>query len=278
MPKSVSDRILVTPSSYARKYYLHVQETGSLTSTEPHVSRRENLDSFLFLLVTGGRGILSYQNRSYTMKQGSCAWIDCRLPYFHESSAASPWELKWVHFYGKTAGTFYEHFLSQSLSPVFVPENPAFFNKTLSDLLSVQKKTGSFQELLSHRYLTDLIVGCFTENAASLREHSSSQDKLMQIRDYLLQHFPEHLSLETLSARFYISKYHLIREYKKAFGITPINDLTACRISHAKSLLRFGNASIEEIATLCGFQNSAYFIRVFKKTENMTPLEYRHKW
>ena len=46
---SRSNRILATPSAYAQKHYLYVQEIGTLTSTEPHVSSRENLSSYLFL-------------------------------------------------------------------------------------------------------------------------------------------------------------------------------------------------------------------------------------
>ena len=34
MAKSLSDRVLATPSSYAKKHYLYVQEIGTLTSME----------------------------------------------------------------------------------------------------------------------------------------------------------------------------------------------------------------------------------------------------
>lgn len=278
MPKSLSDRILITPSPYAKNHYLYVQETGVLTSTKPHISSRQNLDSFLFLFVVSGRGTLTLQGLPHLLKQGDCAWIDCHLPYSHESSADAPWELKWVHFFGKDSSLFYSHFISQNLPAVFTPENPAFFNEILSSLLTLQKKNAPFRELLSHKYLTDLITGCFTENTGSFTGRSTMQDKLFQVREYLLAHFSRKISLEELSEHFYVSKYHLVREYKKTFGITPGNELIGCRISHAKSLLRFGNAGIEEIASLCGFHNSAYFIRMFKKTENMTPLEYRRKW
>lgn len=45
---TLSDRILVTPSSYARNHYLYVQEVGTLKSLQPHISRREKLESYLF--------------------------------------------------------------------------------------------------------------------------------------------------------------------------------------------------------------------------------------
>ena len=57
-----------------------------------------------------------------------------------------------------------------------------------------------------------------------------------------------------------------------------MNDLNNMRISTAKSLLRFSDASIESIAEQCGFSDSAYFIKVFKNAENITPYSYRKKW
>lgn len=50
------------------------------------------------------------------------------------------------------------------------------------------------------------------------------------------------------------------------------------RISHAKELLRFGSESIEEISYQCGFNSAAYFIRMFKQMESLTPHEFRQDW
>ena len=54
MAKSSSNRILNTPSSYAKQHYLYVQEVGTLQSIEPHISRRQNLDSYLFFIFLQG--------------------------------------------------------------------------------------------------------------------------------------------------------------------------------------------------------------------------------
>ena len=54
MGKSLSDRVLATPSAYARQHYLYVQEIGTLTSMEPHISSRENISSYLYLTVIQG--------------------------------------------------------------------------------------------------------------------------------------------------------------------------------------------------------------------------------
>ena len=275
---SLSDRVIITPSAYAKAHYLYVQEIGSLQSLKPHVSSRDQLDSFLLLTVLPGKGELTYRSQTFPLKQGDCAWIDCHLPYSHESSSSSPWELKWVHFSGLAAPEFYRQFSSQNLPAVFTPENPALFNECLSALLMLHKSAAPLKELMSHAYLTQLISYCYQESAAGAKSQHDIREKLSLVNQYLHTHFSKQLSLAHLAQTFYISKYHLIREYKKSYGTTPGNALITIRISHAKELLRFTNESVEKISSLCGFQDTAYFIRMFKRSENMTPLEYRRKW
>ena len=148
---------------------------------------------------------------------------------------------------------------------------------TLTSLYHVHDQKNALTEITANKYLTDIITYSFTENKET-RETVTLQNKLQTIREYLISHSAQKLTLDSLAAMFYISKYHLSREYKRYFGITLMNDLNNMRISTAKSLLRFSDASIESIAEQCGFSDSAYFIKVFKNAENITPYSYRKKW
>ena len=53
-----SNRIIYTPSPFARSSLLHLQEVGTLQARQPHTSDRKNLASYLFFLVERGSGIL----------------------------------------------------------------------------------------------------------------------------------------------------------------------------------------------------------------------------
>lgn len=276
--KSTSNRILATPSSYARSHYLYVQEVGTLQSLEPHVSKRQNLNSFLFFIVMDGEGTLFYNGTHHHITAGDCVWIDCAKPYFHESSAEHPWSLKWVHFFGTQAQNFYSAYLSKDNSYVFSPRSILPFTEALDQLYICHQNKSSLMELISNKCITDIITLCFTENESLKQGEYSIPEKLQQVHTYLTENYAEKISLEDLAECFFISKFHLSREYKKIYGTTIGNDLTYQRISHAKSMLRFSDDSVDTIAQKCGFQESGYFIKVFKKAENMTPLEYRKKW
>lgn len=271
-------RILATPSPFARSHYLYVQEVGSLRSIEPHISSRNGLESYLFFLVLEGRGTFHYNGIPYELKQGNCVWVDCHMPYSHESSQTAPWKLKWVHFYGQDVSSFYKSLQNHEEGFIFLPSNPGSFNETLSKLFTLHQNDSAGKELLSHKYLTDIITGCLLENTEAAPKSEGMLGKLEEVRGYIKNHFGEEITLERLSELFFVSKYHLAREYRRVFGVTPGNDLTGIRISEAKSLLRFTAKPVADIARACGYPDANYFARAFRKWEGITPLEYRHKW
>lgn len=278
MAKSKSNRILSTPSAYAKEHFLYVQEVGSLESLEPHISQRQNLNSFLFFIVTSGQGTLSYRNQLSLLETGDCVWIDCHQPYYHESSREHPWTLMWVHFNGVQASSHYRYFLEQGNHYLFHAFDPLVFTNSLAALYEAQLEANLLTELRSNKFITDIMTDSFQENKRKFPEENSISDKLTQIRSFIDKHAQEKITLEQLSERFFISKFHLSREYKKAYGITIGHAIASKRIAHAKSALRFSSAPIEQVAGSCGFQDAAYFIKVFKKAEGLTPLEYRKKW
>lgn len=273
-----SNRILATASSYAKEHYLYVQEIGTLKSLIPHTSSRRNLKSLLFFVVLEGEGSVTFEGQTYPVTAGDCIWLDCSRPYSHQSSVELPWTLMWVHFWGQEANSFYQNYIQLGNSFLFRPGNTYPFTNTLTRLYREQNRRDSLSELVSHNYLTDLVTSIYLENEKNSSGPHHIPEKFMKIRAYLEEHFAEKLDLDTLAGHFFISKFHLAREFKRIFGITIGEYLLQQRISKAKSLLRFSDLSVDEIAQQCGFSDSGYFIKVFKKEEKTTPARYRQLW
>ena len=94
-----SERILYTPSTFARTNLIHLQECGRLKALSPHTSHRENLASYLCFIVLEGSGTLEYDQKHYTLSAGDCVFLDCKKSYLHRCSNQL-WTLEWAHFYG----------------------------------------------------------------------------------------------------------------------------------------------------------------------------------
>lgn len=272
-----SKRMIQTPSSVARSAFFYVQETGYFKLKESHRAFRKNLDSYLVVLVLSGSGTLMYQEKMFELKAGSCFFIDCMVPYYHQSSSLDPWELMWVHFNGATSKEYYCCFSAVS-APAWSPGAFLELKEKLESLLDVNTHTDLSAEISSSRLIVDILSIILQDVTNIHEEQNPARQKLLDVRQYLDEHFTEKFSLDELSDHFFISKYHLSREFKNYFGITPNHYVIAKRITMVKKLLRFSDLSLEEISAKCGFYDTSYLNKQFKKSEGISASDFRKKW
>ena len=272
-----SRRRIQTPSAFARSAFFYVQETGYLKLRESHVARRKNLESYLVVLVLSGSGILMYGQKTYELKKGSCFFIDCMVPYYHQSSSADPWELVWVHFSGFTSEEYYRYFSSNSL-PAFSPPSFPELREKLESLLDVNSVSDFQAEITSSRLIVDILSILLQDITGSKEKKHPDRLKMAEVRKYLDEHYTEKFSLDDLSERFFISKYHLSREFHQYYSVTLGQYVISRRLTMAKKLLRFSDCTLEEIARSCGFYDASYLNRQFRKSEGISASEFRRKW
>lgn len=92
---------------------------------------------------------------------------------------------------------------------------------------------------------------------------------------YVQEHFQFQLNRDSVGELFKISPNHVSRLFKQE-GLVAFNDyVNFVRISRAKYLLKFHHQSLDEVAAACGYTETSYFCRVFKKFTKMTPSSYR---
>ena len=288
-PFTQTSRQIYTPSSFARSSLLYLQEIGELCALVPHISSRENLNSYLFFLVTDGAGSLEYRGETYSLKTNDCVFIDCRKGYEQGTSRHKDekgrydelWSLSWVHFNGPTMAQIYGKYRERGGLPVFSSDNPEKYQGILQQI---------FEMSVSDSYVRDMeISGQLTQLLSLLMEDAwnpergaikspSKRFSLQEIKTYIEEHFQEKMALEVLSERFFINKYYLAKIFKEQYGFTVNAYIAHIRIAHAKEMLRFSKKSVEEIGRACGFQDANYFARCFKRIEGLSPTQYRESW
>lgn len=276
-----SKRILYTASMFAKKNLFYLQETGELYALKQHISRREQLKSYLYFIVLDGAGILQYDNENYAIKKGDCVFIDCRKKYSHKPLKEHLWHLKWVHFYGPTMDSIYEKYLLQGGRPYFHTKELDNYSIMLQEVYNIANLEHPLKDMMICEKLAGLLTLIMTENYRNETispEMVSVKAKLIDIKNYLDTHYAEKVSLSFLEQSFYINKYYLARIFKENFGISINNYLIQKRITEAKYQLRFTNKLIEEISHNCGMSDASYFNRLFKKVEGITPGQFRKFW
>ncbi|WIX33636.1 AraC family transcriptional regulator [Salinicola sp. JS01] len=97
---------------------------------------------------------------------------------------------------------------------------------------------------------------------------------LAEVAAYIRAHCSETLTLEHLAALAGVSPAHLVRRFKRSYGITPHAYLTDCRVRQGQIALKRGEP-IAEVALACRFADQAHFQRAFKRLTAITPHRYR---
>lgn len=90
---------------------------------------------------------------------------------------------------------------------------------------------------------------------------------------YISNHITEEISLDCLEREFYISKFHISREFKKLTGTTLHKYIVKAKLDLCKKLIEEGK-SITDIAQICNLGSYNNLFRVFKKEFGITPKEY----
>lgn len=270
-----SDNCIEMPGKNIRDNFLYVHETGFLELHKPYMSQEFEKNSFLVLFVVSGNGTFTYHGETTEVSAGACLFADCTYPYSHECKPGSPWVILWVLFGRKTASAYYNYFIHYSPN-IFYPADVINITGLLKRILKNTKHKPRFFELINNACLTSLITEIITTPKIKKRHRQVPvSEKLDEIYLYLQENYMHDCSLDNLAKQFYISKYYLSREFKQKFGEGISSFIIKLRIARAKELLSFSSKNINEIAIICGFNDSSHFLKTFKKSENMSPAEYR---
>ncbi len=101
---------------------------------------------------------------------------------------------------------------------------------------------------------------------------------LRRVHDHIDRHYAEPLTLSELASLVRMSKFHLVRAFRAAYGETPIRYLTRRRIERAQDLLRSANLTVTEVCMLVGFSSLGSFSSKFSELVGESPTAYRNRW
>lgn len=99
-----------------------------------------------------------------------------------------------------------------------------------------------------------------------------------QLKEYVKENLGSDLSVASISKQFYISRTKLYKLSVSSFNMGISDYIRYQRIKKSKKLLSTTNHPISAIAEAVGIRDTNYFIRMFKASEQITPLQYRKKY
>ena len=139
-----------------------------------------------------------------------------------------------------------------------------------------QKSTG--YEDVCQAFMEILVIRLMRSTALSVPAEPqtvSGNRQCAAVRRYIDLHFKEALTLDLLAEEAHMNKFYLSHAFKKEYGVSPINYMLSRRIEESKYLLAETDLSLSQIAQLLGFSSLSYFSQAFRKTQEISPMEFR---
>ena len=176
--------------------------------------------------------------------------------------------------------------LMSCINPLFLREKErvSIFNsdKYLKDLITEMFKEyydrTTFYEVIIKSNLLKLIVML---ERMSLRDEDTQTDghklAVAEVLKYIHNNISTKIKIEDICETTNLSPTSLGVYFKKITGKTVIEYINTIKIDKAKQLLKETDMNITSISYELGFNDSAYFNRVFKKITSLSPKDYRKK-
>jgi len=240
-----------------------------------HIVREHEFPDFQWIQCMSGKGKLCVNNQAYTIEQNEGFFLTPYVP--HEYYPLSEqWEVCWVSFNGAQINETLRTFGLLTSTKVKVTYAETLLQKLKDMILAFEAKESSSSlkaSELIYSFLLHLQNDCLLSERKTRHEHHA---QLQPAIDYIEGSYASVVTLDAIAHSLNVTPQYTCLLFQQAFGLRPIEYVTRVRIQKAKELLiKHSQMSVSEVAALVGYENVSYFIKQFKKYENLTPTAFR---
>lgn len=249
------------------------------TAEAPGVEMHYHEFCKVLLLVSGG-GSYVVEGQRYALRPGDAVLIGSRCVHKPELTADVPYERIIIYIdpeflrRSSTPDCLLEACFSGG--PVLRLKEPQ--RKRLFDMAAELEKEMSAakygHDIASSALLLRLMVQIFRDirraDAQNPLPVLPENSRVLELMRYLDSHLEEDLNIDALAERFYISKFHMMRTFRRETGYTVYEYLSQRRLLHARMLME-GGMRATEACYRSGFRSYSSFTRAYSKHFGSTP-------
>lgn len=230
-------------------------------------------DHVELLLVLSGSVVVRIMDKCRELQAGDCAVIFPQQVHSYHTPSGSRTRL--FIFDSSLAGMFL-HSIRKC-----VPACPFLSVRELSgdgelalDRIRLCLSEPGAEELCS-AWIQLLFALAWPRLMPEKRDKSEGTALTCQVVQYVMEHFQEPLTLDTLAKALHVNKYYISHIFSNQLQINFRRYLSHVRLEYAMQLMKSGSASLIDICSEAGFTSLRSFNRAFAEIMGMTPGEYR---
>lgn len=112
-------------------------------------------------------------------------------------------------------------------------------------------------------------------NQVTRTQRDSQRKEVIEAKQYVMTHMSEKIVMEEIAHMLFLNASHFSRIFKLETGETFIEFATRAKMERAQEYLLQSEKNVEQIAEMLGYENTSYFIKLFKAFSGMSPVNFR---
>lgn len=270
----------VLPQPAYAHYVCYPEMLGRYSEFPEHAERRGEgfLNSYNLHMVFGGEGYVFQEGARIAMTRGRGFLFPRGAYQQYGSDPAQPWDVRWMHFATGLSLPLLEE-ADQSRGYFFTFDPGSSYEAHFEEMYRLSAGYETQNEPRLSALLYEILV-TLMQNSEPLQGSVPLEIRhsIRQTADRIYRECEYAWTLESMARLAGYSSYHFLRLFRSIMGKTPNRYLSDCRMARAKLLLASTELSVAQIAAQSGFQQSSYFIKVFRQQEGMPPNQYRRSF
>lgn len=254
---------------------LRVVEDGRKVCYAPHTHTQWSMGA-----ITAGQSTFFYVDRRYRVSAGSLVFMNPEWVHNCNPIENQPWaylmlyvDVEWLARLRFRLGLINEP-VWQDLDCDVSRSEPLFLGfRALADCLLDERMPIQQKRDRAEAFLSEVMVSVSAQSLKSDRPFPPAPGSIQELARYLDDHCADELSLEWMAGRVALSPSHLVKVFRKHYGMTPHAYQINRRIQLGQRALKQG-APIADAALAAGFFDQPHFQRVFKRLVAATPGQY----
>jgi AraC-like DNA-binding protein len=258
----VSDKSTFEPSN-----------AGLFVSPGHGIHAERIIDSYELILVRTGTLILGEETTVFTLEQGDTLILWPGRVHRGVAPYPANTSFYWIHFYASTSSP------SSIADSASIPQHCRLPEPLRLTELFLRFLDDQERYRLGKEYASTLAKLMLLEIALQIRPHfgeeKQAQHLANQAQTLITRNFREPLSTSVIARKLNRNPDYLGRVYRQTYGCNPTEGIHRARMKHAKNLLLLTSMNVDEIACACGYEDTDYFRRVFRRFYDMQPRRFR---
>lgn len=242
----------------------HISHVGVGDAAVPYRIVRTDLSGAYVHGTVGGQGRMLLDGRWRMARAGMTSFAPAHALHAFHAVPSTRWQYCWVRYMSSSSRS-----VPDAMAPVLAPFDARPLKHAILGLYN-EVNNGS-RDMGSCSLWVDLLE----RYIARLADPWRRDERIVAVFDAVLEALEQPWRLDDLAGIAGISAEHLRRSCRKAFGRTPMQQVTHLRIQHAAHRLITTNDSVDQIAHEVGYENPFAFSNTFKRMTGMRPSQFR---